>query len=89
VTRPDRVRLAAYTDYVYHRDGDAVYAGRAFALALRGERAGGLAHLPRLRGSPRGLRAVAVRPRQVLQVLHLFPASPIGDGLKPRGSYTL
>ncbi|MGH2962027.1 MAG: glycosyltransferase family 4 protein [Solirubrobacterales bacterium] len=34
MTRPDRVRLAAYTDYVYHRDGDAVYAERAFALFL-------------------------------------------------------
>jgi glycosyltransferase involved in cell wall biosynthesis len=33
-TRPDRVRLAAYTDYVYRRDGDAVYAERAFALFL-------------------------------------------------------
>jgi hypothetical protein len=86
VTRRDRVRLAAYTDYVYHRDRDAVYAERAFVLALRGERAGGRAHLSRLRGSPRGLRAVAVRP---CQVLRLFPASPIGDGLKPRGGYTL
>jgi hypothetical protein len=28
------VRVAAYTDYVYHRDGDAVYAERAFALFL-------------------------------------------------------
>jgi hypothetical protein len=47
VTRPDRVRLAAYTDYVYHRDGDAAYAERAFALALRGERAGGRARTSR------------------------------------------
>jgi glycosyltransferase involved in cell wall biosynthesis len=28
------VRVAAYTDYVYHREGDAVYAERAFALFL-------------------------------------------------------
>jgi hypothetical protein len=28
------VRLAAYTDYVYHREGEAVYAERAFALFL-------------------------------------------------------
>lgn len=33
---PDRpaVRLAVYTDYVYRRDGDAVFAERAFALFL-------------------------------------------------------
>jgi glycosyltransferase involved in cell wall biosynthesis len=31
---PAGVRVAAYTDYVYHRDGDAVYAERAFALFL-------------------------------------------------------
>jgi glycosyltransferase involved in cell wall biosynthesis len=30
------VRLAVYTDYVYTRDGDAVYAERAFALFLAG-----------------------------------------------------
>jgi glycosyltransferase involved in cell wall biosynthesis len=30
------VRLAVYTDYVYRREGDAVYAERAFALFLAG-----------------------------------------------------
>ncbi|MEA2375105.1 MAG: hypothetical protein QOD53_1568, partial [Thermoleophilaceae bacterium] len=30
------MRLAVYTDYVYRRDGDAVYAERAFALFLAG-----------------------------------------------------
>src|SRR5436305_657626 len=30
------VRLAVYTDYVYRREGDAVYAERAFALFLVG-----------------------------------------------------
>jgi glycosyltransferase involved in cell wall biosynthesis len=30
------VRLAVYTDYVYTREGDAVYAERAFALFLAG-----------------------------------------------------
>ncbi len=28
------MRVAVYTDYVYRRDGDALYAGRAFALFL-------------------------------------------------------
>ena len=28
------MRVAVYTDYVYHREGDAVYAERAFALFL-------------------------------------------------------
>jgi glycosyltransferase involved in cell wall biosynthesis len=28
------VRVAVYTDYIYHREGDAVYAERAFALFL-------------------------------------------------------
>ncbi len=30
------MRLAVYTDYVYTREGDAVYAERAFALFLAG-----------------------------------------------------
>jgi glycosyltransferase involved in cell wall biosynthesis len=32
--RASGVRVAAYTDYIYHREGDAVYAERAFALFL-------------------------------------------------------
>ena len=28
------MRLAVYTDYVYRREGEAVYAERAFALFL-------------------------------------------------------
>jgi succinoglycan biosynthesis protein ExoA len=31
---PGRPRVAVYTDYVYHRDGDALYADRAFALFM-------------------------------------------------------
>ena len=38
------MRLAVYTDYVYRRDGGAVYAERAFALFL----AGLAAHVERL-----------------------------------------
>jgi glycosyltransferase involved in cell wall biosynthesis len=32
--RPGRPRIAIYTDYVYRRDGDALYADRAFALFM-------------------------------------------------------
>jgi glycosyltransferase involved in cell wall biosynthesis len=33
---PGRLRLAAYTDYSYRREGDAVYGERAFVLFLSG-----------------------------------------------------
>jgi glycosyltransferase involved in cell wall biosynthesis len=33
-TRPGRPRIAVYTDYVYRRDGDDLYADRAFALFM-------------------------------------------------------
>jgi hypothetical protein len=44
------MRVAAYTDYSYHRVGDAVYAERAFALFLSslGERFDRLTVLGRL-----------------------------------------
>ncbi len=51
------MRLAAYTDYSYHRVGDAVYAERAFALFLSslGERFERLTVLGRLAPSSEGM----------------------------------